>query len=485
MLKRDQIRTLLVAVVIVIASVASAYYIHQKEAELNAYVEHFKSTSEDNFVWGTQQLRVELAAVRQGISAYGDTYAKWDVSKAQVSADILFSRFETVTFAINNMEDKHKVDLLMNGSFTDLRSSYEQLDTQLIQFLQTPSPKGYGEVLHSIDTTAQIAADFASEALHSSQRHGHQIRAEMLARAQDYKTSLLLMLGGSALLIILIWLANWKISAVNKSLEKAVERAEEAARAKALFLSSMSHEFRTPLNAISGYTQLILMNLSQKEQKTFQGYAEAIDQSINNLVDLVDQVLELDHLLHRDESLILDHVDAREMVKNAIKLSARHAFSKQVTVHQKFDLAPCMIETDSGMFTQVLTGLISNAVKFNHNQGEVWISCFENQGEVAITVKDNGIGIPRDKESLLFLPFERLGREAGIISGGGTGLSICKQICDRLGLQLGYEQRQPEGCSFWLRAPSQFSTKLNSQFDSLISARPQKVMPSNENRQAN
>lgn len=438
---------------------ASIHYIQIRENELNDTVEHLTASTSDDFVWGAQQFRIDLARTRHHITAYGDAHRTWDSAQARVATDILYSRFETIMFAVSGRNNHQSEKLAGRAMFRDLRIAYNELDGKLTNFIQAQMPQDYPLVLTAIDRVGVLVSEFANEILQSNQVHAHDLRVEMLARAGDYKNSLRQMLIGGVLLMGLIGFFSWRIYVVNQRLKQAVYRAEYAAQAKSQFLSSMSHEFRTPLNAISGYTQLILMNLSNEERDKFSSYSDAIDQSIENLVELVDQVLVLDNLLHRNERLILDQVDARLMVKNAIKMSARYSLSKRITVHQDLSAQNCILETDSGMFTQALSCLVSNAIKFNHDNGSVWVSCKRQGDDIELSVKDNGIGIPKGKESLLFRPFERLGRESGSVNGSGTGLSICQQICKRLGIELRYERVPGGGSLFLLRAPRQFVPK--------------------------
>lgn len=445
-----------VVVGVISLSAISVIFILNEESKLKSSVNHFMSTSSDNIVWGTQQFRLDLARVGKALSTYGNTYSVFDPTAIQTATDILYSRFETLAFSITRLDTHQASETTALLAYQNLRRAYLVLDAELAGFITGPSELSYLAATRALDDTAKFAATFAADTLHSSQSHTQNLRADMLVLAQDYRASLLLLMVGSTLIIGLIWFTNKKIIATGKSLEQAVERATEAAQAKAQFLSSMSHEFRTPLNAISGYVQLILMKMSPTERAAVSSYESAVDQSIFNLVDLVDQVLELDTLLHRDESVILDRVDVNLMVKNALKLSARHFISNHVTIHQDLGNGLCTMETDSGMFTQVLTYLISNAVKFNHAGGDVWITQTHDDATITITVEDNGIGIPEGKEQLLFKSFERLGREAGAISGSGTGLSICQQLCTILNVELGFRRTLSGGSAFWLIAQRKF-----------------------------
>lgn len=457
--------TVFIAALILGLSVLSAFFVFKKEAELEHSMDHFMSLSTDNYVWGTEQLRVDISRVREALSTYGDAHIPFDQPKAQVAADILASRFETIGFATKRLDRHLQTIIIGNQSFDELWKQHLILDRDLAAFFRAPSPEQYLLTVRRLDTIEQIAAVFATETLHASQYHSHQIREDILARAADYEISLFVILFGSFAFVVLAWFFYWKVTVANRDLSQAVQRAEEAAQAKNQFLSSMSHEFRTPLNAISGYVQLILMKMAPEEREQNAMYESAIEQSVDNLVELIDQVLELDTLMHRQENLILDTLDVRMMVSNAIKLSARPALTKHIKIHQNLADDECLIETDSGMFTQAVSCLLSNAIKFNHDDGEVWITCARdrNEGSVTIEIEDNGIGIPRGKEMFLFAPFDRLGRESGVINGAGTGLTICKEICARLGVELGYKRGLSGGSIFWLSAPRIFDVSDQSE----------------------
>ena len=110
--------------------------------------------------------------------------------------------------------------------------------------------------------------------------------------------------------------------------------------------------------------------------------------------------------------------------------------------------------TDLTRLKQVVLNLLANAVKYNRKGGSVTVGCERNSnGVLRIMVTDTGHGIPADKASNLFVPFERLGREAGSIEGTGIGLSIAKQIIEMLGGQIGYLSNDDEGTMFWVEVP--------------------------------
>ncbi|MCW8916758.1 MAG: HAMP domain-containing histidine kinase [Magnetovibrio sp.] len=442
---------------IIFIFILAFFFVMKMENRLKESIEGFSIVHADSLIWGAQQFRNDLNRVRTLLQAYGDPFIEFDPSELQESADILYSQFETLNFTTQRLESIEDQGLTPPIAFEKLSQLFNVLDQHLTIFIQHPNNQGYVSLLSNLDTVSDEASVYSAKILHLKQFQTTSLRAQILSHANNYKLSLIVVFVGTLLLIGVVWHANWRINIFNAHLEQAVLHGEEAAQTKAQFLSSMSHEFRTPLNAISGYIQLILMCLTPEQRKNVTGYEKAIDTSVNNLVDLVDQILELETLLHGNESLILDKVDIRLMISNAVMLSGRQAITHHVNIHTNNNHQSFEIETDSGMFTQVITCLISNGIKFNHDGGDVWVSSKVEGDQVIIRVEDNGIGIPAEKIQKLFQPFERLGHEAGAINGSGTGLSVCQTICTRLGMTLDYVPRKSGGSIFILKAQKNFS----------------------------
>lgn len=246
-----------------------------------------------------------------------------------------------------------------------------------------------------------------------------------------------------------------ELNEINETLTQALALAEQASRAKSEFLSSMSHELRTPMNAILGFAQILMYHpkdpLSEK-QKSF------VDQILNggsHLLELIDQVLELNKIEAGKLSLNVEHVSVREVLDETLGLMQNKAGEEGIEIRDRtvgHDFAP--LWTDRTRLTQALLNLLSNAVKYNREGGTVTLSCQEMPKQMLrIKVADSGLGIPLEKQENLFKPFERLGREAGMIQGTGIGLTITKQIVELMDGRVGFESEEGEGSTFWVEVP--------------------------------
>ncbi|MBT8001520.1 MAG: PAS domain S-box protein [Rhodospirillales bacterium] len=235
----------------------------------------------------------------------------------------------------------------------------------------------------------------------------------------------------------------------------AKNEAETANRAKSNFLSSMSHELRTPMNAVLGFAQMLKFSKKEPLTETQSQYVKNILLSGDYLLNLIEDVLELNQIEVGQLSLSLGPVPAKKVIEEClsqVKLRADENSIRLIDQTEEEDLP--VLWTDQTRLKQVILNLLANAVKYNRKGGSVTIGCEQNtNGALRILVADTGYGIPADKVSKLFVPFDRLGREAGSIEGTGIGLSISKQIIEMLGGQIGYLSNDDKGTTFWVEVP--------------------------------
>ncbi|MGH8867038.1 MAG: PAS domain-containing hybrid sensor histidine kinase/response regulator [Actinomycetes bacterium] len=219
--------------------------------------------------------------------------------------------------------------------------------------------------------------------------------------------------------------------AAQAALRSAQVDAEQANLAKSEFLSRISHELRTPLNAIIGFGQLLEMDDLTAEQR------EAVNHMLvggRHLLELINEVLDISRIESGRLHLSLEPVRLGEVVDEVLALVRPQADERAV----RLPAGPGVPDTahvvaDRQRLAQVLLNLVSNAVKYNREDGEVWItSDTKQERRLALSVRDSGIGIPADRMDDLFTPFDRLGAEQTGIEGTGLGLALTKRLMEAM-----------------------------------------------------
>jgi len=207
--------------------------------------------------------------------------------------------------------------------------------------------------------------------------------------------------------------------------------AEMASAAKSEFLSRMSHEMRTPLNAVIGFAQLLQMRSDAGQSVPVAQYSEHILQSGRHLLALVNDVLDLQQVETGRLNLSLEAVDLARALDTAWQLIEPAARARGIELTGRLD-ASLHVWADPRRLQQVLLNLLSNAVKYNRSGG--WLRCsVEPPGalgadRVALLIEDAGEGLTAEQLARLFQPFERLGRENSAIEGSGLGLVITRAL---------------------------------------------------------
>jgi len=232
----------------------------------------------------------------------------------------------------------------------------------------------------------------------------------------------------------------------------ARKEAEKANAAKSQFLSKMSHEFKTPLNAILGFSQIELYDKNSTSDKS---QIQSIYDAGNHLLTMVNDVLDLSTLEIGEINLSLEAVAVSDFFKEIYQECLLLAQEKQITVelHLAIDQA-CFINVDRSKLKQILLNLTTNAVKFNRNNGFILLCLTRLYDDtIEFSIEDQGVGIAMNKLGLIFKPFERLNAYDQGIDGLGIGLMIAKQLTESMGGTIGVESIENEGSRFYVCFP--------------------------------
>lgn len=236
-----------------------------------------------------------------------------------------------------------------------------------------------------------------------------------------------------------------------KQIEAELTRAS---RAKSDFLSGMSHELRTPLNAVVGFAELLQMKGSETLSAKQEDYVSHILEGGNHLLVLVTQLLDLAGIEAGRLNLSLIAVDVGAVMRYVHGLMTPLAQKAGVGFALSTPTDTIDVMADELRLRQVLINFVSNAIKYNHAGGHVWLTAQRNpQGGMRFAVSDTGVGIPAEREDELFKPFNRLGAEHSEVSGSGIGLAFSRKIVEAMGGTVGFESEIGEGSTFWVDLP--------------------------------
>ena len=235
----------------------------------------------------------------------------------------------------------------------------------------------------------------------------------------------------------------------NTELASAKSAAEEANLAKSDFLSSMSHELRSPLNAILGFAQLMELASPLPTDSQKESIAQIL-QAGWHLLKLINEILDLSVIESGKVSLSTESVSLAEVMSECQAMMEPQAQQLGIGMtFPRFD-NPFFVSADRTRLKQIVINLLSNAIKYNKEQGTVVVDCATSApGLTRISVKDSGAGLSPEKLAQLFQPFNRLGQEAGGVAGTGIGLVVTKRLAELMGGVLGVESTAGEGSVFW------------------------------------
>ena len=242
---------------------------------------------------------------------------------------------------------------------------------------------------------------------------------------------------------------------LNNKLEIALKKAEDASLAKTRFLNNMSHDIRTPMNAILGYAQIMEDELNRKEVPEVSEHLEKLQQSGNLLLSIINNVLDMARIESGRMELDENYCRIEDVWKSLFAVFDENAMKKNIALHYAMNVEHEHVLTDVTKVKEILVNILSNAIKYTSAGGSVMVDVDELPCDesgymiVKIRVSDTGIGMSQDYQTKIFEAFTReQNTTKSKIAGTGLGMSIVKKYVDLLGGTINVESELGKGSTF-------------------------------------
>ena len=271
---------------------------------------------------------------------------------------------------------------------------------------------------------------------------------------EQYKKEILMTV---VLLLVVVSAVGYYIHILKRAHQRMKEaqlKAEEANQLKSAFLANMSHDRRTPLNAIVGFSNLLSMVEDKEEMLE---YAGIIETNTELLLQLINDILDMSKIESGMYDFHVTQVDANQLMSEVEQVARLRIRTDEVSLSFAERLPQCVFHTDKNRLIQVLTNLVVNAIKFT-SQGEIQIGYrLQDAHTLYFYVSDTGCGMSAEQCEHVF---ERFVKYNTFIQGTGLGLSICKMIIEKLGGEIGVQSESGKGSVFWFTLPYRASASL-------------------------
>lgn len=227
-----------------------------------------------------------------------------------------------------------------------------------------------------------------------------------------------------------------------KKIRSQHEKILEAATIRQDFTANVSHELKTPLTAISGYAELLENHMIDEKQET--EIAGKIRQNANRLLLIINDTIKLSELDHEELPKKFERVNLHELAEDCCKNLKVSANQNNVTL--SCDGSDAIINGDADLLKELVENLVQNSIRYNRSGGWVKVNTYQEQGRGVLSVSDNGIGIPKDKQERVFERFYRVDKGRSRENGGtGLGLAIVKHIAEMHGAEIVLVSSKGEG----------------------------------------
>ncbi len=227
-----------------------------------------------------------------------------------------------------------------------------------------------------------------------------------------------------------------------QTIRRQHEAILQSARMRQDFTANVSHELKTPLTAISGYAELIESGLAQ--EKDIVHFASEIQRSSKRLLTLINDIIRLSELDIIRDDIVFEKIDLSEIAQVCVDMLQINAEKHNVTA--TFSGAPCFVNANHDMMEELLYNLTGNAIRYNRSGGSVAVEVEQAGDEIILSVRDTGIGIPKEHQERIFERFYRVDKSRSKSTGGtGLGLAIVKHIVEKHGARMVLTSEPGEG----------------------------------------
>lgn len=234
------------------------------------------------------------------------------------------------------------------------------------------------------------------------------------------------------------------------------EKLKKIDQTKDKMISVLAHDLKGPIKSMIGLAHLLESETDVRENKDAKNYIELIKKTGNSSIRLIEELLNIAELEDDQYKLNIETTDIEQLITSCLEVHKTIAGMKQIEITFDYNHdRPIYVGVDQIKFKQVLDNLISNAIKFTPKGGKVNVSVDKKDGKTYIHIADNGIGIPEDKQSILFDKFTKLRRKGTQGENTtGLGMAITKQILDLHQASISFKSKENEGTAFTIMLPT-------------------------------
>ena len=251
------------------------------------------------------------------------------------------------------------------------------------------------------------------------------------------------------------------------TLSKALDDARTANKAKTVFLNSMSHDIRTPMNAIIGYTDLAISHY--EDSKVILNYLKKISDSSDHLLNLINNILDMSRIESGKVTLNEKEENLKNIIDNIINLISNNIERKNIKFKFTYNVKNNNIICDSVRLSQIIINILSNSIKYTNNYGIIKLEVNEYPNYYSLIFEDNGIGISKEFIDKIYEPFTREDNITNTIEGTGLGLAITKNLIELMDGSIKCESKENIGTRFTVTMPFKRCEELDNNNLSFIS----------------